>query len=74
MFVRGHAPNRDGWVANPSSDPDGAERAIWAATARAPGTAVANRPWARRRSWRRTAASVLFVRDGQIYRARVTPA
>ena len=31
VFVRGHAPNRDGWVANPTSNPDGAERTIWAA-------------------------------------------
>ncbi len=30
-FVRGHIPNRDGWVANPASHPDGAERAVWAA-------------------------------------------
>jgi dipeptidyl-peptidase 4 len=30
VFVRGHAPNRDGWVANPLSDPNGAERAVWA--------------------------------------------
>src|SRR5438477_5841331 len=30
-FVRGSAPNSEGWVANPASDPDGAERAIWAA-------------------------------------------
>lgn len=29
VFVRGHTPNRDGWIANPSSFPDGAERAIW---------------------------------------------
>src|SRR4051812_25531239 len=29
-WVRGTAPNRQGWVANPTSDPDGAERAIWA--------------------------------------------
>ncbi len=29
VYVRGHAPNREGWVANPSSDPMGAERAIW---------------------------------------------
>ena len=29
MFVRGHAYNRDNWVANPSSDPAGAERAVW---------------------------------------------
>src|SRR5687767_7169441 len=31
VFVRGHAPNRDGWVANPTSDPRGSERTIWAA-------------------------------------------
>lgn len=30
VFVRGHAPNRDGWIANPTSDPAGGERAIWA--------------------------------------------
>ena len=71
VFVRGHAPNRDGWVANPSSNPDGAERAIWAARTAAPGVA-----------WRVAegaapelapdGSAVLFARDGQIYRARVT--
>ena len=30
VFVRGHTPNRDGWIANPSSFPEGADRAIWA--------------------------------------------
>ena len=30
VFVRGSAPNRQGWIANPSHDPVGAERAIWA--------------------------------------------
>ncbi len=30
IFVRGHTPNRDGWIANPSSFPDGADRAVWA--------------------------------------------
>ena len=30
VFVRGTAPNRDGWVANPTADPNGPERAIWA--------------------------------------------
>lgn len=29
VYVRGHRPNRDGWIANPSSDPTGAERAVW---------------------------------------------
>ena len=30
-FVRGSEPNRIGWIANPSSDPQGPDRAIWAA-------------------------------------------
>ena len=34
VFVRGTAPNSDGWVANPTADPNGAERAIWAARTR----------------------------------------
>jgi dipeptidyl aminopeptidase/acylaminoacyl peptidase len=69
VFVRGTAPNRWGWVANPNHDPQGAERAIWAV--RSSGGA----PW-------RVAEGagpvlspdgryVLFTRDGQIYRARV---
>src|SRR5262245_61220468 len=28
VFVRGSAPNRAGWVANPSANPNGPERAI----------------------------------------------
>ena len=72
-FVRGHTPNRDGWIANPSSNPDGAERTIWAAKTATPGVA-----------WRLAegaapelapdGSSVLFARDGQIYRARVSAA
>lgn len=30
VFVRGHDPNREGWIANPSQFPDGSEQAIWA--------------------------------------------
>src|SRR4030095_9591300 len=29
-FVRGTAPNRDGWIANPTADPRGADRTVWA--------------------------------------------
>ncbi|MFO7768486.1 MAG: prolyl oligopeptidase family serine peptidase [bacterium] len=31
VYVRGHFPTRDGWVANPTSDPEGAARTVWAA-------------------------------------------
>ena len=31
VFVRGSAENRSGWVANPSHDPDGGDRSVWAA-------------------------------------------
>jgi len=68
IFVRGGGPNRDGWVANPSHDPDGAERAIWAvrslggpAWRLAEGSSPELSP---------DGKSVLYVKDGQIYRAR----
>ena len=68
-FVRGHAPNRAGWVANPLSNPDGADRTIWAArTAGGPawkiveGGAPVLSPDGR---------AVLYVKDAQIYRAAV---
>jgi len=71
VFVRGTAPNRQGWVANPTGNPEGGERAIWAARTANPGTA-----------WRLAEGaspqpspdgrSVLYVKDGQIYRVRVT--
>src|SRR5437667_2801076 len=31
VFVRGTVPNREGWVANPTGNPAGADRTIWAA-------------------------------------------
>ena len=71
-FVRGHAANNTGWVANPNGDPNGADRTIWAARTAVPGSA------------RRIAEGqnpevspdgkfVLYMKEGQIYRARVTP-
>jgi dipeptidyl aminopeptidase/acylaminoacyl peptidase len=69
VFVRGLNPNNQGWVANPTANPDGAEQAIWAV--RTSGGAA----------WRVAAGSnpvlspdgrhVLFLRDGQIHRAAV---
>src|SRR6185436_3752746 len=71
-FVRGSAPNRDGWNANPSGDPDGGEEAIWAANTATPGV-----------SWRvmegsthqlsPDGRSLLVAKDGQIFRARISP-
>ena len=84
IFVRGSAQNRQGWVANPSHDPAGGDRSVWAA--RTDGTGA----------WRLASLvntepvqpgfgggrgvgpelspdgkHVVFVRDGQIYHARV---
>ncbi len=69
VFVRGHTPNSQGWVANPNNDPMGAERAIWAVST------------AGGESWRVAEGSnpalspdgrwVLFVKDGQIHQAPV---
>src|SRR5450759_3782037 len=73
VFMRGSAANRAGWHANPSGNPNGAEEAIWAARNARPGI-----------SWRVVEGNnpqlsqdgrwVLVARDGQIYRAAVTPA
>jgi dipeptidyl-peptidase 4 len=72
IFLRGERPNRDGWSPNPTADPNGPEHAFWAA--RTSGAAGA---------WRVAEATspelapdgsaILFVKDGQIFRARVTP-
>lgn len=65
-FIRGSAPNREGWVADPSSNPDGGERVVWAARTDGSGAwrlgegeAPAISPDGR---------IVLFSKDGQIYR------
>ncbi len=71
IFVRGHSLNRNGWAANPTSQPDGPERAVWAV--RAAGgpawklgevTAPALSPDGR---------YVAFAKDGQIYCYAVRP-
>jgi dipeptidyl-peptidase 4 len=65
-FVRGTQPNREGWVANPTADPSGTQRTIWAARTSGggawklgEGTTPALSPDGR---------NVLFAKDGQIYR------
>ena len=75
MFVRGHAYNSDNWVANPSSDPAGAERAVWAVR-----TAGAGRAFRLAQIDRGSpqlapdGSAVLYVKGGQIHRARVSDA
>jgi dipeptidyl-peptidase 4 len=68
-FTRGHGMNREGWVANPEADPNGIERAIWAA--RTTAGAGSN-------AWRLAEGQngvlspdgryVAYAKDGQIYR------
>ena len=71
-FMRGMAPNRLGWAANPSANPDGPERAVWAArTAGGAAWRVVSDVAAPRLA--SDGSAVLFVRDGQIHRAKVTP-
>jgi dipeptidyl-peptidase-4 len=64
-FVRGTQPNREGWVANPTADPSGATRTIWAtrtsgggAWKLGEGTTPVLSP---------DGHTVLFAKDGQIY-------
>ena len=73
VFVRGHAANRDGWVANPSSNPDGADRTIWAARTAAPGVAWKIAEGAAP-ELAPDGSAVLFARNGQIYRAKTSQA
>lgn len=68
-FIRGHTPNREGWIANPASDPRGSERAVWAASTQG------GNPWrvsaARDYVLSSDGRWVAFSRDGQIHRAPV---
>ncbi len=70
VFLRGVAPNRDGWSPNPTANPNGPEHAIWAArTTGGPAWRVvdtANPELAP------DGSSILFLKNGQIYRAKVT--
>ncbi|HXG72086.1 MAG TPA: S9 family peptidase, partial [Gemmatimonadaceae bacterium] len=71
VFLRGTAPNRAGWVANASASPDGAERAIWAVrTSGGPAWRVAE---GGAPELAPDGTAVLFVKDGESYRALVTP-
>jgi dipeptidyl aminopeptidase/acylaminoacyl peptidase len=84
IFVRGSSQNRVGWVANPSHDPNGPDRAVWAAKTDGSGAwrlaSLANTPGETQGRGRGGAGPelspdgrhVVFVRDGQIYHALTT--
>ncbi|MGH7618621.1 MAG: S9 family peptidase [Gemmatimonadaceae bacterium] len=65
-FVRGSEPNRQGWLANPSSDPNGPERAIWAA--RTDGSGAWRLGDGAGQTLSPDGKSVVFVNEGQIFR------
>ena len=68
VFLRGTAPNRDGWVANPSADPAAPSEQ----SGRPAPPAGRRGSGGRRRAGARSRRQLrLFVKDGQIYRALV---
>lgn len=70
VFTRGTFANREGWNANPSGDPDGGEEVLWAAKVANPGVSwrVGEAP---NPSLAPDGSSVLWVKDGQIHRAKL---
>jgi dipeptidyl aminopeptidase/acylaminoacyl peptidase len=71
IFTRGGGANRDGWYANPTADPSGPDHAVWAARTAGGGAwrvVDANNP-----ELAPDGSAILFVKDAQIYRAKVTP-
>src|SRR5262245_22360333 len=69
VFVRGSAPNREGWIANPTHEQEGTERAIWAA--RTIGGAAWRLAEGASPELSPDGKTVVYVKDDQIYRVRV---
>jgi dipeptidyl aminopeptidase/acylaminoacyl peptidase len=70
IFIRGGAPNREGWFANPSADPNGPDHAVWAA--RTVGGSAFRVVDANNPELAPDGSAILFVKEGQIYRAKVS--
>jgi dipeptidyl aminopeptidase/acylaminoacyl peptidase len=82
IFIRGHGQNRVGWIANPSHDPSGPDRAVWAVKTDGSGAwrlaSIANTEVAAGGGrggggpeLSPDGKHVVFARDGQIYHARI---
>ncbi|MGH7712943.1 MAG: TolB family protein, partial [Gemmatimonadaceae bacterium] len=71
IFVRGSAPNRQGWIANPSHDPAGGVRAIWGV--RTSGGAAYKIVEGGAPELSPDGRMVAYVKDGQIYRSYTRP-
>jgi dipeptidyl aminopeptidase/acylaminoacyl peptidase len=69
VFVRGTQPNREGWVANPTANPAGAERTIWAA--RTAGGAAWKLGEGTTPALSPDGGTVAYAKDGQIYRYEI---
>jgi dipeptidyl aminopeptidase/acylaminoacyl peptidase len=65
-FVRGTAPNREGWVANPTSAATGADRTVWAA--RTSGAAAWKIGEVTTPALSPGGQVVVFAKEGQLYR------
>jgi dipeptidyl-peptidase-4 len=69
VFVRGSAPNRQGWIANPSHDPAGGARAIWGVrTSGGPAFKIVDGGAPELSPDGRVVA---YIKDGQVFSARV---
>jgi dipeptidyl aminopeptidase/acylaminoacyl peptidase len=73
IFLRGEQLNRDGWAPNPSADPDGPEHAIWAARTSGTGGAWRVAKDVNNPELAPDGSAILFVKEGQIYRAKLSP-
>src|SRR4051794_2268087 len=71
VFLRGEAPNREGWSPNSTADPNGPEHAIWAA--HTTGGAAWRVVDASNPEIAPDGSSILFIKDGQIFRAKLSP-
>lgn len=71
VFMRGHMPNRVGWVANPGHDPRGGERAAWAVRT------SGGEPWKVVEAVNVTLSpdgrNLFYMKNGEVYLAPVDP-